>query len=179
MGRRAVWFACLGRSLGKSQDGLDKGLYFRECCRLKLRVSVHPGSFSLRCAEVVFSIWVMCTLYCKLALFLIVAHFRNSLFCLSHALRNVYLGFNNLTVKDQIPCFVKAYLIKACILMFFYDAPKIWLSRICESNPPPPVSPKAAVQSARHLQCLVACLDTQIDLTFGSPMKSSLSTVGR
>lgn len=35
---------------------------------------------------------------------------------------------------DQIHCFIKAYLIKACILMFSYDAPKIWLSRICKAK---------------------------------------------
>lgn len=40
---------------------------------------------------------------------------------------------------DQIPCFIKAYLIKACILMFLYHAPKIWLSRICKAKKSHPV----------------------------------------
>lgn len=39
----------------------------------------------------------------------------------------------------QIPCFISAYLIKACILMFFYDASKICISQICGSKSPPPV----------------------------------------
>lgn len=48
---------------------------------------------------------------------------------------------------DQILYFIKAYLIKARILLFFYDAPKISLSRICK--------PKSHPTSSSHHSCTV------------------------
>lgn len=91
---------------------------------------------------------------------------------LSPAFRRVYLGFINLTVSDQIPSFITAYLIKAHNLMFFCDAHKILLIWICKPKIQVRlVPPNADVQDTFHLLSRVDCFTTWIDLTLVRPVK--------
>lgn len=116
------------------------GLYYPGLLSFKsVSVSVLTGIFLCSCADVVFGfgIWVICTLCCKMTQFISFVYLRNILLSFSQTFRNAHRRFNNIRAMDPIYCFIKAYLIKAYIFMFFHDAPKISLSRICKAKSHP------------------------------------------
>ena len=64
---------------------------------------------------------------------------------------------------DPIHCFIKAYLIKVRILMFFYDAPEIWLSRICKPKSHPLGSSKPSCTVCAAIQAVLSGLPEEMD----------------
>lgn len=81
----------------------------------------------------------------------------------------------------QIPCFINAYLIKAYILMFFYDAPKICISRICASKSTPSLAPLYWIHSTMLHSALLSTCTTEwigLDPTSLTPANTSRGVIG-
>lgn len=109
--------------------------------------------------------------------------FKNSTFCSLRAFTSVCFRFNNLPAMTNPPFYQCLSNQSLYFDVFFYDGPKICISRLCGSNSTPTHPPLhwihlTVLHSVHSPLAPLSGLGTRLDLTSLTPVNTSLGLIG-